>query len=195
MQGVAENFIGILRDEERHRWRSLLRFSVLFLVVVLLAGLVADLPERGSLFGTATGLAILAGLIGAGLGFVWGRFVVVRRYRASLVRSWNQWMRFSVACNRVDEVHRRVLGKPAVRSVGWLAALWAVVLFVTLVLFVVTVLNGAPAWDQAPLFVGYAGLAGFLVAQRVALALWVRSLLVSLDDMVRRGEVALWGVL
>ncbi len=195
MQGVAENFIGILRDEERSGVRSLIRLVALLAAVVLLAGLVADLPERGMLFGMAAGMAIIAALLGLGLGFLWGRLVAVRRYRASMVRSWNKWMRYSVACNRVQEVHRRVRGLPAARSVGMLAGAWALVLFVSLVVLVVTVLDGPPAWNQAPLFVAYAGLFGFLIGHRIAVAVWVRTLLTSLDDLVRRGEIALWGVM
>lgn len=195
MQGVAENFISILRDEERLRLRSLLRLGAFLLCVVLLAGLVADLPERGALFGAAAGLAILAGLAGVGLGLLWGRYVLARRYRSSMVASWNQWMRYSVACNRVDEIHRRVRGKSAVRSVGVLAGVWAVVLFVTLVLVVVTVLDPQAAWNQAPVFMLYAGLLGFLMGSRIAIGIWMHSLLVSLDDLVRRGEIALWGVM
>lgn len=195
MQGVAENFIGILRDEERWRLRSLVRLGVCVVVVVLLAGLVADLPERGMLLGTAAGLAIIGGVVGVALGILWGRFVVARRYRVSLVAAWNQWMRYSVACNRVEEVHRRVRGRPASRNVTVLAGFWAMVFFVTLIVVVLTVLDPQTAWNQAPVFVFYAGLIGFLVGERGAVLVWVRSLLTSLDDLVRRGEVALWGVL
>jgi hypothetical protein len=195
VQGVAENFIGILRDEERWRVRSMIRLAVFLLVVVLLAGLIADLPERGALFGLAAGLAIIAGVVGLGLGILWGRFVTTRRYRTSLLAAWNQWMRYSVACNRVEEVHRRVRGRPAVRSIGVVAGLWAVVLFVTTILVVVTLLDPQVAWNQAPVFVFYAGLLGFLIGERGSVLLWVHSLLSSLDDLVRRGEVALWGVL
>lgn len=195
VQGVAENFIGILRDEERWRVRSLLRLGVFLVVVVLLAGLVADLPERGMLLGTAAGLAIIGGVVGVALGILWGRFVVARRYRVSMLAAWNTWMRYSVACSRVEEVHRRVRGRPASRNVAVLAGFWAMVLFVTLVVVVVSLLDRQTAWNQAPVFVFYAGLIGFLIGERGAVLVWARTLLVSLDDLVRRGEVALWGVM
>lgn len=194
MQGVAENFIGLLRGEKRMNLRSLLRLSIGLIVVLLLAGLIADLPNGGTLFGTATGLTLIGAVVGIGLGLAWGRFITVRQWRTSLVASWNAWMRYSIACSRVHEVYRRVRGRPATASVAKWATIWAIVLFVSMVIIVLTVLDGGPAWDQAPIFVAYAALLGGLVGHRIAVHAWVHTFIASLDDLVRRGEIALWGV-
>ncbi len=194
MQGVAENFIGLLRGEKRTNLRSLIRLGIALCIVLLLAALIADLPGGGAFFGTATGLTLIGAVVGLGFGFAWGRFVTVRRWRTSLVASWNAWMRYSIACSRVHEVHRRVRGKPAAPSVAKWATIWAFILFISLVIITVTVLDGGPAWDQAPIFVAYATLLGGLIGNRIAVQTWVHTFIASLDDLVRRGEIALWGV-
>lgn len=192
-QGVAENFIGVLRTEDRATQKALLRHALLIALVVLFTALLVDLPD-GRFFGVGVGVVALAVVLGGALGLMSGRHFTVRRYHRSLNGSWNQWMRYSIACRRVDEVYRRVRGRPATRSVGALAILWTVLLFATMILLLLTVLDGVPALDKTPVFLGYGAYLGWLVGHSLALKLWVRDFLVSLDEMIRTGEVGLWGV-
>lgn len=192
-QGIAENFIGVLRTEDRAGHKAILRHSLLIVVLLLFTGLLVDLPV-GGFFGIGIGVVALTVVLGSALGLVTGRHFTVRRYHRSLNSAWNQWMRYSIACQRVDEVYRRVRGRPATRSVGGIAAVWTVLLFATLILVLLTVLDGVTALDKTPVFVGYGVYLGWLVGHTLALRLWVRDFLVSLDEMIRTGEVGLWGV-
>lgn len=191
--GVAENFIGILRHEERMSLRKAVRTLALFGLVALLTGLAVDLPE-GRFFGVGFGLVSLVFLGGGILGITFGRLVTAKRYRDSLSTNWNRWMRYSIACDRVDEVHRKVRGRSANRSVGGLATLWAIVLFTTVVLLLMTVVDGVPAVDKTPVFLGYGAYLGFVFGRTLAIRTWVHQFLISLDEMVRAGELGVWGV-
>jgi hypothetical protein len=192
-QGIAENFIGVLRTDDRAHQKALIRRAFLIGLLLLFTGLLVDLPD-GTLFGLGTGFVALAVVIGAALGLIGGRFLTIRRYQRSLNGSWNQWMRYSIACQRIDEVYRRVRGRPATRSVGGIALLWTGLLFATLILLLLTVLDGAPTLNKSPVFIGYGVYLGWMVGHTLALKMWVRDFLVSLDEMIRTGEVGLWGV-
>ncbi len=193
-QGIAENFIGILRTEERTASRTLLRIVLFALGVAFLAALAVDLPDSGRLFGVAFGLVILTACVGAGLGLLVARFLTLRRYNASLAEGWNRWMRFSVACSRIEEVERRVRGRPATRPVGRLAALWTLILFATLIMLLVTFVDGVPSINKTPVFAAYGLYLGLRLGHTISLLRWVRGLLGSVDDLVRKGEIGLWGV-
>ena len=192
-QGVAENFIGILRQDERASGRALVRHALFFVLLVLVTGIAIDLPD-GRMFGIGTGVVILALVAGVGLGLLFARFVTLRRFDHSLANGWNQWMRYSVACSRVDEVHRRVHGRPATRSTTLAATLWSLALFATMVLLLLTVLDGAPTLEKTPVFAAYGAYLGFLAGRTIALRIWVHHLLVSLDELVRKGEIGVWGI-
>lgn len=194
-QGIAENFIGILRTEERTASRGLLRLVLFALVVGLLAALAVDLPSDGRFFGIAVGLVALAILGGGVLGNVLGRHVFMARYHKSLATNWNRWMRYSVACSRVDEVQRRVQGKPATRSIAAVATMWTLILFTTAILLLMTVVDGVPTIDKTPVFVAYGAYSGYLIGRTIAMRAWARDFLVSIDEMMRQGEIGLWGVL
>lgn len=193
-QGIAENFIGILRNEERAAARGLVRQALLALLVGLLAALAIDLPSDGRFFGVAVGLVALALVAGAAGGIIVGKQFVTRRYHESLASGWNKWMRYSVACSRIDEVHRRVNGKPATRSVAGIATIWTFILFTTIILLLMTVVDGVPTVNKTPVFIGYGLYLGYKIGRTLAMRGWARDFLSSIDDMMRQGEIGLWGV-
>lgn len=191
-QGVAENFIGVLRNEENQSMRRLVRTMVWFAVLALVTALAVDLPS-GSFFGIGMGIVIVGFLAGTGAGALWGHRITTQRYRTSLATKWNRWMRYSIACDRIDQIHRRVSGKAAQRGTGGSIALWAIALFITMVLLLLTVVDGVPAINKTPVFVAYAAYLGVVAGRTLVVRRWAHGFLMSLDDMVRRGELGLWG--
>ncbi len=192
-QGVAENFIGVLRNEESATARRILRTALLFAFLALVTALAVDLPT-GRFFGIGMGIVILSFLVGIGGGALWGTRFTTQRYARSLSTSWNRWMRYSVACDRIEQIHRKVNGKSALRATSGTVVLWSIALFATMVLLLLTVVDGAPAIDKTPVFVAYAAYLGFIEGRTLVLRRWAHGFLVSIDDMVRKGEIALWGV-
>lgn len=194
MQGIAENFVGILRTEDRSSVRKLVRTTVLAGVLALVTGLIVDLGVNGRVFGPAFGLVLATIAIGGMAGMLWARSVTLRRWDQSLAKGWNTWMRYSVACARIDEVYRRARGKPAVRSVGGMAAFWAIALFVTLLFLFLPLVDGIPMFNTTVVFMAYGGYLGGRIGHAFAVQRWSRSFLSSVDEMIRAGELGLWGV-
>ncbi|MBW3581543.1 MAG: hypothetical protein KY455_00440 [Euryarchaeota archaeon] len=190
--GIAENFVGILRTEERASLRKIAGIVTMFLFLGLFTALMVDLPD-GRMLGIGVGTVTLTFLIGGAAGLLYGRYVTTRTWRDSLTQRWNGWMRYSLACARIDEVHRRVQGRPATRSIGPLVAFWSSALFLTLILGLLTVVDGGPALLKTPVFATYGAWLGFSLGRALSVRLWVHDFLVSIDDLMRKGEVGLWG--
>lgn len=185
-RGVTDQFLRILAHEKKSGVRTLLAMAGLSVVAYYMAEL-TDQP----LFGAVAWLALLSLAAGLALGAAYG-WRTTARYNESLRASWNQWMRMSLSCARVDEVSRHVeaRGRAApVAGAGWgalfaanavlFAALWAEAAWAVALGAGVTVANG--------LVLG-------TLAGRAAWNLgWARRFSRALHEMLGKGEIGLWG--
>ncbi len=183
---MASHFVTILGADRAHAHRR----AGIMLAVTLLMAIPAYLilPWQGLL---VHALAAVAGVV---VGNLWSR----RRSRAlegSLRGTWKSWMRWSVASESVPEIHRRVTGKSSRNAPWWTAAfltlLWALEVGLLALAFAdaesaswaipVLVLNGLVP----------AVILGYYLHQRG----WVAELAESVADLVKAGEIGVWGVL
>lgn len=185
-RGVTDQFLKILQHERRSNLRTALAMAGLSLVAYFMAEL-TDQPLLGAVVWLALG-SLLVGA-GAGLAYAWRQ---TRAYNESLRASWNQWMRMSLSCARVDEVARHVQARgraTPVANVGWgllfaanatlFGALWADAAFALLLGAAVAVANGL--------------VLGTLAGRAVWNLEWSRRFSTALHEMLGRGEIGLWG--
>jgi hypothetical protein len=150
----------------------------------------AELTDQ-PLFGAVAWLALASLAAGLALGLLHG-WRTTKRYNESLRASWNQWMRMSLSCARVDEVSRHVeaRGRAApLAGAGWGA------------LFLANVLLFAALWTEA----AWAAALGAAVAVANGLVLgtlaghaawnleWSRRFSRALHEMLGKGEIGMWG--
>lgn len=185
-RGVTDQFLRILAHEKRSGLRTVLAMGGLSVFAYFMAEL-TDQPLFGAVVWLALA-ALVAGLV-AGAAYGWR---TTTRYNESLRASWNQWMRMSLSCARVDEVSRHVesRGRAApLAGVGWGA------------LFAANVVLFAALWSGAAWAVAFGagvtvanGLVLGTLAGRAAWSLgWARSFSKALHEMLGRGEIGLWG--
>ena len=185
-RGVTDQFLRILAHERRTGLRTVLAMGGLSVIAYFMAEL-TDQP----LFGAVVWLALLSLVLGLVAGGVHG-WRTTQRYNESIRASWNQWMRMSLSCARVDEVSRHVeaRGRAApVAGAGWGA------------LFAANALLFAALWMDAPWAVTLG--AGVTVANGLVLGAlagsaawslgWARSFSKALHEMLGKGEIGMWG--
>lgn len=136
--------------------------------------------------------------LGAVAGLILGNLASrrrVHRYEASLRGTWKAWMRWSAACESVPEVHRRVMGKSGRNLPWWTAALLTALWALEVGLLALAFANeGSLAWAIPVLALNGLVPAAF-AAHYVHLKGWVAELGESLSDLVKSGEIGVWGVL
>lgn len=184
--GVASHFVDLLGSDQATAGR---RGMVLFVVALLLAipaYLIA--PWQGLAVHT---LAVIAGLVAGNL--VSRRRV--RTYEASLRGTWKSWMRWSAAAESVPEVHRRVQGKSGRNLPWWTAALLTLLWALEVGLLALAFANEGSLGFAIPVIALNGLLPAAFAAHYVHLKGWVRELSESLTDLVKAGEIGVWGVL
>lgn len=184
--GVASHFVTILGADRAHAGR---RAAVLGVVTVLLA-----IPAYFILPWQGLVVHVLAAVAGVILGNLWSR----RRSQAlerSLRGTWKAWMRWSVACESVADVHRRVTGKSGRNLPWWTAAgltlLWALEVGLLALAFA----NAESAAWAIPVLAFNGLVAAFVLGHALHKRGWVAELSDSLQDMLKSGEIGVWGVL
>lgn len=183
---MASHFVTILGADRAHAGRR----AVVMLVVTLLLALPAYLifPWQGLV------VHLLAAVAGVIVGNLWSRRRA-RTFERSLRGTWKSWMRWSVGCESLPEIHRRVNGQSG-RNLPWWAAagltlLWALEVGLLALAFTDT---QSVAWAIPVLILNGlvpAALVGFYLHQKG----WVTDLADSVSDMVKSGEIGVWGVL
>jgi hypothetical protein len=187
-RGVTDQFLRILENEKKRNLRAGLGMGALFVFAYFMAEL-TDAP----LFGRVVMLAILALVLGAGAGLYWAHRQT-EAYNESLRASWNQWMRMSLSCDRVDEVARHVAQKGKalpIAGVGWTALFLA-----NAILFVVL-------WNEWTYAVAFGAavtaangvVLGAITGKSLWDLRWANQFAGALDELVSEGQVGLWGEL
>lgn len=136
-------------------------------------------------------------VLGLAAGWALGTWMARRkaaRYEESMKRTWTQWMRFSAAGESIAEIHRKVRGVSGRNLPILYAGLITLVWGLELVLVVLAFLQGPQATLALPFVAATAILAGAIVGHAMSRGAWLGQLRVSVEDLVRSGEVGLWGV-
>lgn len=184
--GVASHFMDLLDADGRTAGRR----AVVLLVVTLLLAVPAYLilPWMG--------LAVHA--LGAVAGFIVGNLASrrkVRAYEASLRGTWKSWMRWSAACESVPEVHRRVNGASGRNLPWWTAALLTALWALEVGLLALAFAHEGELAFAIPVLALNGLVPALFAAHDLLLKGWVRELGESLGDLVKSGEIGVWGVL
>jgi hypothetical protein len=186
-RGVSDNFLNVARREQRLGRRAALAAIALAPLAAFLADL-ADDPAYGPVW-SAFLVAVALGLVA---GYAWTRQRLAR-YEDDLRVRWNHWMRQAVDASRLSDVERRVHERdPVPGFLGNLATLLVAALNAVLfaLLWIAHPAGPALAWP----IVGLDGLLlGALVASSALLTRWARDFVRAAEELVQKGEVAIWG--
>jgi drug/metabolite transporter (DMT)-like permease len=185
-RGVTDQFLRILENERKANLRAALIMAGLFLFAYFMAEL-TDEP----LAGRVVMLALVALLVGVGVG-IWYGHRTTEKYNESLRASWNQWMRMSLSCDRVDEVARHVQQKGKALPVAGVG--WSLLFLANVLLFIVLWTE----WSQAVTFgtgvtVANGIVLGAIAGHAVWDLRWAKQFHKALDELVAEGQVGLWG--
>lgn len=186
-RGVSQNFLDIARREQRLGQRAAILAVALAPVAAFLAEL-ADVPG----FGPVWTLFVVAVVLGLAAGYVLTQRRLAR-YEGDLKLRWNHWMQHAANAERVAEVERRVHERdPLPAGLGsWLAVALALL---NVLLFALLWVAHPAAEPMAYALLGLDGLVlGALVTSSALLTRWARDFVRSAEDMVRHGELAMWG--
>ncbi len=184
-KGVANNFLHLLEGDLQASRR---RIVVLTLVLAALAGpawLLAGLYGLGVHAGVAA-VSVVAGLLV-------GRRRYVSTYQASLKMSWNRWMRYATSCESIPEVYRKVTNRSH-RNLPYVYAALLTILWVAEIGLLLLALDGVGGAMALPVVAANALVVGLLFGFHLRGRSWYRSFSASLREMVREGEVGVWGV-
>jgi branched-subunit amino acid transport protein AzlD len=187
--GVTRNFLSILENERDRNRKRLVRLGLLAGVLALLAWLFF---YNTALEGLGSFAAFLAG--GLVLGGLYAQFVNVRRYNASIHKHWNKWMRYSVSCVSVNECYKKVHNRHPGLGIGWWASILAVVIVAHLVLAAMAINADAGFVETLYFFALDAVLVGFFIGKRLLERRWFNQFLTGVNDLLREGEIGVWGV-
>ncbi len=184
-KGVANNFLHLLEGDLRASRRRIL---VLTLVVLGLAG-------PAWLLAGPMGLAVHGGvcLLALCVGLVAGRRRYVSTYQASLKVSWNRWMRYATSCESIPEVYRKVTNRSH-RNLPYIYAAVLTILWVAETGLLLLALDSAGGALALPIVAANAVVVGLLLGFHLRGRYWYRSFSASLQEMVKDGEVGVWGV-
>jgi hypothetical protein len=193
-KGVAENFLVVLTKDERAATRRIVWTSLVTVFLTLFTWLLVDRRLEDAWFGTGLTAFFAAVFVGVAVGALRGRMRYHHRFEESLRFAWNRWMRYSVSAPSAHAIYRQVNGRAPQPSV-WKAALaLGVVLFASFIVMVVTLLDPSTPLTASSLFVLYGALAGFALADAVVFRHWAHRFRVEVTEMVRRGDLPVWGV-
>ncbi len=187
--GVTRNFLSILEAERDRTRRRLVRLAILTGIVVAIAWLFFNAQA-------VEGLGAVAGflLVGLALGGLYAHFVNIRRYNQSIANHWNKWMRYSVSCVTVNECYRKVHKRNPGLSVGWLVTFLSIVVLAHLVLLAMAVNADAGFLETLYFFALDAVLLGFFLGKRFLERRYYTQFLRGVNDLLREGEIGIWGV-
>lgn len=183
-RGVSKDFIDLLFDDALSA-RGRIIVSAIVLAVLAALGTIMWLPW-------GLGVHIAA----TGLGFGLGWLLAAKRvdvHEASLRSHWNEWMRLAPACDTVADVGHKVAGQrianrayaiAAILTLLWVAELIALALYFT---------DTASAVLSAIVISANGLVAGALLGHQIRLMTWTRTFARSLAEMMRDGELAVWG--
>ena len=184
--GVASHFMDLLGSDRSTAGRRALTLGIVTLLLAVPAYFIA--PWMG--------LAVHA--LGAVLGLVVGNLASrrkVREYEGSLRGTWKSWMRWSSACESVPEVHRRVTGKSGRNLPWWTAALLTVLWALEVGLLALAFAHEGELAYAIPVLALNGLVPAAFAAHYAHLKGWVADLGESLTDLVKSGELGVWGVL
>jgi hypothetical protein len=184
--GVASHFMDLLGTDRATSGRR----AIVLLVVTLLLALPAYFIAPWM------GLAVHA--LAAVAGLIVGNIVSRRRvktYESSLRGTWKSWMRWSAACESVPEVHRRVQGTSSRNIPWWTAALLTTLWALEVGLLALAFANEGSLGYAIPVLALNGLLPAAFAAHYLHLKGWVAELGESLGDLVKSGELGVWGVL
>jgi hypothetical protein len=186
-RGVSSNFLALARREHRLGQRVALAALALALPAAFLAEL-ADQPGYGPIW--LLFLAALAlGLLG---GWAWGK----RRreqVEGDLKLRWNHWMWAAMDAGTLADVERRVHDRDPLPP--WLGSVAAVLLVgLNVALFALLWVEHAAAQPLAWVLLAVDGLVlGALATSSLLMARWADDFAGAAEDMVKRGELPIWG--
>jgi len=187
VRGVSQNFLDIARREQRLARRTALTAAL----VAPLAGFLSDLADPGA-YGPFWMLFVGAVVVGLAAGFLWTRRRLTR-LQDDLLLQWNHWMRGAVGASSIAQVERKVhdLDPPP----AWLGGAFAAgLLLLNVLLFALLWADLAIADPLALGVVLIDGVAlGGLVASSGLVSRWARNFERSAQDLVRDGELTMWG--
>lgn len=184
-RGVAREFLGLLQGDARHaRSRT---------VLVAVFGLLLFAPATLLWMPWGAGAHLAAMLVGLALGW-WSGLRAVDGYESSLRGTWNRWMTLAPACETVAELHRKARGRSTHNRSMLSAALLTLLWGAELILLVVALAGGerAPAFS-IPVIALNGLLVGGLMGHHMRLRTWTDTFRRDLDEMVRDGELGVWG--
>lgn len=184
-RGVSKDFINLLFDDAT---TSRQRIIIVAVIHAALLGLAAWLWWP-------LGLAVHVGAaaLGAGLGWFIGA-AAIGRFEDSLRDDWNRWMQLSSACDTVWDLGRKVhgvrgAGRPYLIA-GALTLLWAL----ELVMVFLAIEHSGDTLVVASVIAANGLFAGALLGQQIRINRWTKGFATSLAEMVRDGELGVWGV-
>lgn len=184
-RGVSKDFINLLFDDALSARGRLIVGAV---VLVLLAGLAALLWWP---------LGIAAHLVAATAGVGLGWFIAagkVGRYEHSLRDQWNDWMRLAPACDTVADVGRKVAGRRIANRAYTIAAVLTVLWVAELILVALWFNDTTNTLLSAGVIAANGVFAGLLLGHQLRLMTWTKAFANSLAEMMRDGEIGVWGV-
>lgn len=183
-RGVGKDFLLLLQGEHDAARARLLVFLALGLLLLVPAWFLWQ-P-----LGPAVHVA--GWLVGLGVGALAG-MRTSRTYEDSLRGTWNRWMRLAPACETVPELARKVRGRSGVWRTAWVASGLTILWCVELLLLALAFVDVHSAAYAVPVIATNGLLVGVVSGHHIRLLTWTRSFRRSLDEMVRAGEIGVWG--
>lgn len=186
-RGVAHEFLDILGNDRKVAVR---RITLLAVVAVLLAGPAWYLAEW-------IGVAVHVGAVVVGLlaGFLAGQVRYEGRFTVALMDHWREWMAQAPGSESVAEVARRTTRRSGRNRPLWYALVFTVLWALEVLLLVIAFQEDPASLAYAAPVLALNGLAaGGVLGYHARGLRWCITLRDSLDEMVRDGEMGVWGV-
>jgi hypothetical protein len=185
-RGVTDQFLKILDNERRSSVRTVAAMGALAVFAYFMAEL-TDEPLLGAVVWLALG-ALVAGIAAGGV-LAWRR---TETYNASIREAWNQWMRMSLSCSRVDEVARHVHEKGRRAPLAGVA--WSALFLANALLFAALWLEASWALTLGVVVTAANGLVlGALLGHALWNLRWSSQFHRALDDLMANGQLGVWG--
>lgn len=183
-RGVGKDFLQLLQGEMRSgkaRITTLLTIgAILAIPAWLIWPIYGAIVHFGALF------------VGIGVGMLWGN-ATSRSYEDSLRGTWNRWMQLAPACDNVPELARKVRGRSNGFRNAWIAAGLTLAWSSELLLVILAFVDFSSVAFGLPVLIANGLVAGLFTGYQVRLLSWTRSFKAHLGEMVRDGELGVWG--
>ncbi|MGB1586200.1 MAG: hypothetical protein ACPHID_04050 [Thermoplasmatota archaeon] len=183
-RGVSKDFINLLFDDALSARGRIIVGAVLLVILTALAallwmpwGIAGHLVAAGA--GLGLGWAVAAGKVG--------------RYEHSLRDQWNDWMRLAPACDTVADVGRKVAGRRIANRAYVIAGVLTVLWVSELLLVALWFNDTSSLWLSASVIAANGLFAGALLGHQMRLMTWTKTFANSLAEMMRDGEIGVWG--